>query len=281
MKYGLNLLLWTPEVTAEHAGLLADVKRWSYDGAELPLFGGDEAKGRELGKLCDDAGLARTAVTVCTPEANPISEEAAVRAAGRDHLKAVLDCCAAAGVETLCGPVHSALGVFTGSGRTEDEWDRGVEVLREVADHAADVGVTLAVEAVNRFECYFLNAQTDAADFAAAVDRPACGCMYDTFHANIEEKDPAAAIAHVAGTGTLRHVHVSENDRSTPGEGQVAWDATLAALKEAGYDGWLVIEAFGLAMPELAEPTKIWRRMYPSEEHLAVEGLKFLKRHAE
>ena len=279
MKYGLNLLLWTPAVTAEHAPVLADLKRWGYDGAELPIFTGDESGGRELGRLCDDAGLARTAVTVCPPEANPISEDPAVRAAAVDHLKSVLDCCAAAGVETLCGPVHSALGVFTGRGRTDDEWERAVDVLRAAAGHAGDVGVTLAVEAVNRFECYFANAQTDAADLAAAVGHPACGCMYDTFHANIEEKDPAAAIARVAGTGTLRHVHVSENDRSTPGEGQVNWDATFAALKRAGYDGWLTIEAFGLAMPELAEPTKIWRRMYPSEEHLAVNGLAFMRNH--
>ena len=273
MKYGLNPLLWTPEVTAEQAPILADVKRWGYDGAELPLFGGDESTGRELGKLCDDAGLARTAVTVCTAEENPISPDAGVRAAGRDHLKSIFECCAAAGVETLCGPIHSALGVFTGDGRTELEWNHGVETLRQVAEHAADIGVTLAVEGIYRFESYFLNTQTDAAE----LDRPALGCMCDTFHANIEEKDAAAAIRHVAGTGTLRHVHISENDRSTPGEGQVAWDATFAALKKAGYDGWMVIEAFGLAMSELAEPTKIWRRMYPSEEHLAVEGLKFMK----
>jgi D-psicose/D-tagatose/L-ribulose 3-epimerase len=181
-------------------------------------------------------------------------------------------------VETLCGPVHSALGRFTGAGRTEEEWKRAVDVLTTVAEHADDVGVTVAVEAVNRFECFFLNAQTDAADFAAAVDRPALGCMYDTFHANIEEKDVPAAVRHVAPQ--LRHVHISENDRSTPGEGQVAWAETFATLKEVGYDGWLVIEAFGLAMPELAEPTKIWRRMYPSEEHLAVNGLAFMKRHA-
>ncbi|MFH5805265.1 sugar phosphate isomerase/epimerase family protein [Alienimonas sp. DA493] len=278
MKYGLNLLLWTPEVTADHAPLLADVKRWGYDGAELPLFSGDEATGKTLGQLCDDAGLARTAVTVCTPEADPISPEKTVRAAAVDHLKTILDCCAAAGVETLCGPMHSVLGEFSGSGRTEEEWKRAVETLSAVAEHAESVGVTVAVEAVNRFECYFLNAQTDVADFAAAVDKPALGCMYDTFHANIEEKDPAAALRHVAGQ--LRHVHISENDRSTPGEGQVRWEETFAALKEIGYDGWLVIEAFGLAMPELAEPTKIWRRMFPSEEHLAVNGLAFMKKHA-
>ena len=279
MKYGMNLLLWTPEVTADHAGLLADVKRWGFDGAELPLFAGDEATGRELEKLCDDAGLARTAVTVCTAEADPISADAAVRQAGLDHLKSIIDCCAAASVETLCGPIHSALGKFSGKGRTDAEWDRAVEVLRQAAEHAGNVGVTLAVEGINRFECYFLNAQTDAADFAAAVDRPALGCMYDTFHANLEEKDPAAAIRHVAGTGTLRHVHISENDRSTPGAGQVRWDETFAALREVGYDGWLVIEAFGLAMPELAEPTRIWRKMYSTEEQLAVEGLKFMRAH--
>ena len=278
MKYGLNLLLWTAEVNDSHAPLLEQIKDWGYDGAELPLFGGDEAHGRTLGKLCDDAGLARTAVTVCTAEANPISPDAAVRAAALDHLKSILDCCAAAGVETVCGPVHSALGEFGGAGRTEDEWKRAVDVLSAAAEHARSVGVTIAVEAINRFECYFANAQTDAADFAAAVDRPALGCMYDTFHANIEEKDPAAAIRRCKDQ--LRHVHISENDRSTPGEGQVRWDETFAALKEIGYDGWLTIEAFGLAMPELAAATKIWRKMYPSEEHLAVEGLAFMKRHA-
>ena len=73
------------------------------------------------------------------------------------------------------------------------------------------------------------------------------------------------------------HVHISENDRSTPGEGNIRWDETFAALKEVNYDGWMTIEAFGLALPELAAATRIWRRMYPSEEHLAKEGLAFMK----
>ena len=278
MKYGLNLLLWTTEATPAHAPLLADVKRWGYDGAELPLFAGDEAVGRRLGAMCDDAGLERTGVTVCGPEVNPVSGDPAVRRAAVDHLRGILDCCAAAGIDTLCGPVHSPLGVFTGSPRTDAEWGRAVEVVAAVGEHAADVGVTVAVEAINRFECYFLNSQTDAADFAAAVDRPAVGCMYDTFHANIEEKDPAAALRHAATY--LRHVHVSENDRGTPGTGQVAWDATFETLREIGYDGWLVIEAFGLALPELAAATRIWRRMYESEERLAADGLAFMKRRA-
>jgi len=75
----------------------------------------------------------------------------------------------------------------------------------------------------------------------------------------------------------LQHVHISENDRSTPGQGAVRWDETFDTLKEIGYDGWLMIEAFGLALPELVAATKIWRRMYESEEQLARDGLAFMQ----
>ena len=89
------------------------------------------------------------------------------------------------------------------------------------------------------------------------------------------EGRPADAIRTCAPY--LAHVHISENDRSTPGTGGVNWAANFAALKEVGYDGWLVVEAFGLALPELVAATKIWRRMYQSEEQLARDGLAFMK----
>ena len=99
--------------------------------------------------------------------------------------------------------------------------------------------------------------------------------MYDTFHANIEEKSVAEAIR--ACQQQTVHVHISENDRSTPGNGLVRWDETFNTLKETGYEGWMVVEAFGLALPELVAATKIWRRMYESEEQLAKDALKFMK----
>jgi D-psicose/D-tagatose/L-ribulose 3-epimerase len=99
--------------------------------------------------------------------------------------------------------------------------------------------------------------------------------MYDTFHANIEEKNIADAIRGCADV--LCHVHISENDRSTPGQGKVGWAETFDTLHEIGYDGWMVVEAFGLALPELAAATKIWRRMYESEEQLARDSLAFMK----
>jgi D-psicose/D-tagatose/L-ribulose 3-epimerase len=274
MKYGMNLLLWSGEVTDELMPTCEQLKAAGYDGVELPMFNLD-LDYAALGAKLDGMGLARTAVTIRGEEDNPISPDAAVRAKGVAATKQTLDCCAAAGVETLVGPYHSALGYFSGAGPTADEWKWGIESMRQVAEHAGSVGVKLGVEALNRFECYFLNTHADSTRFVREVDHPACGMMYDTFHSNIEEKSVTAAVK--AGGDKLFHIHISENDRSTPGQGGVRWDESFDAITAAGYDGWLVIEAFGLALPEIAAATKIWRRMYKDEITLATEGLNFMK----
>jgi D-psicose/D-tagatose/L-ribulose 3-epimerase len=275
MKYGMNMLLWTTEVTEAHYSVLDDLKGYGYDGVEIPVFDMDTAKFTALGKQLDSAGLERTAVTVCTGDANPISPDAGIRAAGLDRLKQAIDACQAAGVTHLCGPLHSALGEFTGAGPTEDEWKHGQEILAQAADHAKQAGLMLVLEYLNRFECYFLNSAANCSRFIREVDHPNLRMMYDSFHANIEEKSIAAAIRDSADVTV--HVHISENDRSTPGEGNVDWDTTFATLKEVNYDGWFTVEAFGLALPDLAAATKIWRRMYSSEEDLAKNALAFMK----
>ncbi|MAT14934.1 MAG: isomerase [Planctomyces sp.] len=276
MKYGLNMLLWTADVTEEHDGLLEQIKGWGYDGIEFPIFNTDEANFKRLGDRLDSLGLGRTAVTVCNADANPISPDAANRERAVEYLKKVIDMAAAGGATHICGPIHSALGEYSGAGRTEDEWNRAQDVLARAADYAQQHNITLTVEYLNRFECYFLNTSVDCARFIDEVNHPNLKMMYDTFHANIEEKDIAEAIKACAKQTV--HVHISENDRSTPGEGHVHWDTTFQALKETGYDGWMTIEAFGLALPDLAAATRIWRRMFPSEEYLATRGLAFMKK---
>jgi len=274
MKFGMNLLLWSGEVNDSLFPVIEQLKTIGYDGVEIPIFN-LELDYAAIGQRLDDLGLQRTAVTIRSEADNPISPDPAIRQKGIDANKRTLDVCAAAGVQTLCGPYHSALGFFSGAGRTADEWAWGVESMRATAEHAGQVGVKLAVECLNRFECYFLNSHADAAAFVSEVNHPACGMMYDTFHSNIEEKNLRKALR--AGGDKLIHIHISENDRSTPGEGGVRWGRTFDTIKDIKYDGWLVIEAFGLALPEIAAATKIWRRMYKDEITLATEGLKFMR----
>lgn len=274
MKFGMNLLLWSGELNDDLMPVLQSLKDMGFDGVELPLFNTD-LDYADWGRRLDDLGLERTAVTVRGEEDNPISADASVRAKGIENTKKALDCCNAAGATALVGPFHSALGFFSGQGHSGDEWKWAVDSMRPVAEYAGEVGVTLGVEALNRFECYFLNTHADSSRFAREVDHPNCKIMYDTFHAHIEEKDVPQALRDCADV--LCHVHISENDRSTPGKGNVRWAENFDTLKEIGYDGWMVVEAFGLALPELVAATKIWRRMYDSEEQLARDALAFMK----
>lgn len=274
MKYGMNLLLWSGELNEGLIPILEKLKGMGYDGVEIPLFNLD-LNYADWGKRLDAIGLRRTGVTVRNVEDNPISSDPSVRRRGIEMNKRMLDCCAAAGVETVVGPFHSALGHFSGAGPTRDEWNWGIDSMRHAAEHAGQVGVMLGVEPLNRFECYFLNAQADAAEFCRQVNHSHCRMMYDTFHSNIEEKNVRQALLDVKDM--LCHIHISENDRSTPGAGNVRWKENFDAIAEIGYEGWLVIEAFGLALPELAAATRIWRRMFADELTLAQEGLAFMK----
>ncbi|MBI1902098.1 MAG: sugar phosphate isomerase/epimerase [Planctomycetia bacterium] len=276
MKIGMNMLLWTGDLNDSHLPVLEELKEMGYDGVEIPMFDLNPEKFAKWGKRLDDLGLERTAVTARSAEENPISPDASVRAKGVAANCRALDCCQAAGATIMAGPFHSALGHFTGKGPTEDEWKWGVEGMRKVAAHAKKCDVTLAVESLNRFECYLLNCVADTVRFVRDVEHESCRMMYDTFHAHIEEKDVEAAIHECEDF--LVHVHISENDRSTPGEGNVRWGRNFDTLADIGYDGWLTVEAFGLALPELAAATKIWRRMYDTEEKLARDALKFIKR---
>ncbi len=275
MKIGMNLLLWTTHVTDEHLPLLGKLKKAGYDGVEIPVFEGDAAHFKSLSKELKNHGLGCTTVTVVNEQANPISPDAAVREAAVERLRWTVDMTASLGGEYVCGPIHSPLAVFSGQGPTPDEKKRAADVLRKAAEYAKQAGVTLVVEYLNRFECYFLTTAAEARALVKQVDHPNLRTMYDSFHANIEEKNAANAIRSLADS--MVHVHISENDRGTPGTGHVAWDETFKTLREVNYDGWLTIEAFGRALPALAAATRVWRDLFPSAEEVYTQGLRFIK----
>lgn len=279
MKIGFNLLLYTGHVTEANYGIFPKLKAVGYDGVEIPIFDpSDVVHFKNVGQALKDNGLQCTAVTVLGSEScNAISSVAENRQGAIDHLKKVMDCAHAAGVQTLCGPYYQVLGQFTGAPPSETELNHAAEVHRAIAPIAEAAGVKCAIEALNRFESHLLNTMEQAASYVRRVDHPNFGTMYDTFHANIEEKDPIGAIETVFATGKLNHVHISENDRGTPGKGHIDLEGAIGKLVHLGYDGWLTIEAFSGALPELAAATRVWRDFFPSTDEVYTEGYKLIR----
>lgn len=277
MKLGINLLCLGGHIDASHLPQIERIAEIGYDHVEVPVMRGTVDHYAWLGARLADLGLGR-AQTSIVPEvdANPVSEDAGIRQRGLDHLSWIQDCAEALGSETIGGPFHAPIGHFTGQGPTEAEIDRGVQAHRAMAERAARGGYKLALEHLNRFETYFLNTMAQARAYADKVDHPAFGIMYDTFHANIEEQDQADAIRHL---GEKMHVlHVSENDRGVIGRGQIDFANVLRSAKRAGFDGHIVVEAFGAGVPELAAATRVWRPLFPDFETLFSESHDVIRR---
>jgi D-psicose/D-tagatose/L-ribulose 3-epimerase len=276
MKIGMCMFLWTTHVTADHEALLRDIRATGFDGVEIPVFEGTPDDYARLGGLLDQIGLQRTAVAAMGDPAMNLIGDSAARTAGVAHMGWAIDCAAALGATTLSGPLHSTLGLFSGTGPTAEEIARSISSQRAIGDRAVARGVTIGLEALNRFECYLVNTMQALSDHVDAIGHPAIRAMYDTFHANIEEADPIAAFTR--HRRNIVHVHISENDRGVPGRGNIPWAETYAAIRASGYDDWLTIESFGRGLPALAAATKVWRDFAESPEAVYREGFGHIRR---
>lgn len=245
------------------------------DGIELATFDFASfpaaAARREL-EACRMPGILCSALVAGMSLA---TDDAPLREKSVEFLQAGVRATAEAGLSLFIGPFCSAVGYLPGRRRTADEWLRCVEGLQELGEYAGRFGVRVAIEPLNRFETFFLNTAADALELCREVAHPRIGILYDTFHANIEEKNQMAAIRLLGKH--IFHVHTCENDRGIPGSGPIDWPGVIGALKEVGYDDWLVIESFGPGIKEIAAAACIWRDLAPSVETIATDGLKFLR----
>ncbi len=268
------MLLWTNHVTEQHYPVIDQLKETGYDGIELFLGEGDAPHYAKIGGHLEAMDLGATCVASLAPEENIASPDPAIREAGYNKLKWSIDMGEALKAEVICGPFHSSFAYFTRQPPTYDERQRSIEQLRRAAEYAAKANIILAPEALNRFECYLYNTMKDLYTLVEKVNHPSLGAMYDTHHGNIEEKSQAEAIKTISPY--LKHVHISENDRGTPGSGQVNWEAVFSTLREIRYDGWLTIEAFSTIIPEFANAINVWRDYSPATE-VYLKGLRFIK----
>lgn len=277
MKLGFNLLLWTTHVTEAEWPVIAALKATGYDGVEIPMFEGTPEHYAKLGKHLAAEGLKSSGIGIMPPGigASPVSADKAERERALAHIKWLIDCTAALGGDIAAGPFHQPLGEFVGRGPSEDEINYCADVHRAAAEHAVQYGITLAVEPLNRFECYMLNSARQAAELVRRVGAPNYGYLYDTFHFNIEEDSLVSVIPETIGA--ITHVHISENNRGVPGAGHIDFASVFKALKAAGYDGWMTIEAFGAALPDLAAATKIWRPLFARYEDVYEKGFRLMR----
>ncbi len=276
MKIGAISYLWAEEFGAEHFGILPRLKEAGLDGIEIGILAPKSFPAKAIRRELEKTGLECTACAVIPQGASLISDDAEQRRKGRKHVEECVKLAADAGSRILAGPMYSPVGYFSRKRRTSDEWNYGVESWQELAPIAAKNGIPIAIEPLNRFETYFLNTIADTAKFCDEIGSPDVGLLADTFHANIEEKSIGQALRE-AGRH-LKHIHTCENDRGTPGSGNVNWQEFFETVKAIHYDGWMVIESFSFSMGQLAAAASIWRDIEREPEAVAFDGLEFLRK---
>ena len=274
MDIFMNMLLWSCDIQKKDFHTFEYVKNIGFDGVEFSLGSEQRKSYEDIGTFCDQIGLKRTAVCGAEPEVNAVSSDLNIRKASKLWIRERIDDVVSAGASNLGGPFHSVFNHFTGTPVTDDEILYSIEFLQEAGEYAAEQGVTLTPEFLNRYETYFGNTMEQAKELLDRVNHPSVLGMYDTYHANIEEKSQKEAIHTIAPY--LSHVHISENDRGTPGKGQIDFDLVFQTLQKVGFKGTIAIEAFNRQNQVFADAVNVWRNYSPVEEILR-EGYDYTK----
>ncbi|MEO6328724.1 MAG: sugar phosphate isomerase/epimerase family protein [Ginsengibacter sp.] len=274
-KIGFNVLAWSAVISDELKPIVGRLQKIGYDGVEFLIGSPDIAAYTWMGNYTKDLGLEVTTVFVVGKDENPISRDAAIRAKALERIKWAIDRAYDLNAKLLCGPFHSAHAHFAKRAPEDWEYSYGAEILHAAGEYAAQANITLGLEALNRFECYLCNTMDQLSRLILAVNHPNVKAMFDTHHANIEEKNLSQALVTIAPL--LAHVHISENDRGTPGDGQVHFEEAFSNLAKIDYQSWLTIEAFSRNDPDFANSIGVWRE-YSRPWDIAENGFKFIKK---
>lgn len=275
-KYGVHAYLWSDKLDKDIPWVAGKAKAFGFDALEVPLNVIERVDVPLTRRVLADTGLeCCNCAAGLAFDQNLISDVASERQAGIDHLKRCVDISHELGSPRMGGVIYASWGKIVGRGRTQEEWDRSVQAMRTVGAYAAQAGVSIGLEPINRFEGYFLNTTADGIRLVDEIGLPNVDLLLDMFHANMEDLSFYDSIK--AAGKRVGHIHANENDRGTPGKGHVDWYDVFTALREIGYNGYLVIESFVPDIKEIATQCAIWRPMAPSSDYIAGEGLNFLK----
>jgi D-psicose/D-tagatose/L-ribulose 3-epimerase len=274
VRYGVTTYLWAGDFTPAHLDILPSIKEAGFDGVELPIFRPLQFQAAAVRRGLEANGLQCVVACALVDGLSLATDDDGLRRRTITHISDVVKQAADNGARLVAGPLYSPVG-YKPRRRQDAEWQRVVDGYHALASVLESHGVAIAIEPLNRFETHFLNTAADGVRLCDQIAHPNVGLLFDTFHANIEEKNIAEACRAVARH--LKHVHISENDRGIPGTGHVPIADVIRVLRDIGYDGWLNIESFSFAIADLSAATSIWRDLAPTPEAIAFEGIRRLK----
>ncbi len=277
---GANTWIWVSPLTDADVVVLAPrLAAWGFDVIELPVEHPDDWAPDRTARLLADLGLGATVCAVMPPGRELVAAPPEVVAATQDYLRRCVDAAATVGSPVVAGPMYSSVGRTWRPAPGERARLTGelVAALGPVAEHAAACGVRLGIEPLNRYETSVVNTVDQGLEMIADLPAEAVGLTLDTYHLNIEEQDPAAAVRQAGAAGRLAHVQVCANDRGAPGADHMDWAGLRDALGAADYDGPLCIESFTAENASIATAASIWRPLARSQDAIATDGLAFLR----
>jgi D-psicose/D-tagatose/L-ribulose 3-epimerase len=278
MKFSINTVLFVSPFTNSDTRLFPKFKKWGFDGVELLIEDPAHIDPALVRGALRKNGLGCGSVAAAINPQRDLRGTAASQRNGVKYLCQLIDQMVMLDARVLGGPVYSYVGRAEAYSTAEKrrQWKSVVKNLKIVTRYAAARGRLVCVEPLNRFETDFLNSIDQGLKLIADVGSPALKLHLDTFHANIEEKYQGDAILR-AGKH-LGHFHACGCDRGTPGNDHIDWKSISAALKAIKYDGDIVLESVTLDVPRIARSAGIWRRMEPTRDEIAYDGLKFLRK---
>lgn len=263
---------WTPE-EASHA--IVSSRASGYDYLEVALLDPWSVDVASTRAVLAENGLAVNGSLGLADGTDINSEDEASVAAGERLLRKAVDVIAGLDGDYLCGVIYSKMGRYSAA-PTEHARANAVATISRLADYAADSGVRLGLEVVNRYETNLLNTARQALEFVAEVDRSNVFVHLDTYHMNIEEPDMVSPV--LACGDRLGYVHIGESHRGYLGSGSVDFGNFFRALSSIDYAGPIAFESFSsvVVSPELASALCVWRNLWSDSADLAQHARGFI-----
>lgn len=274
MKLGIHAYAWCSEWNNETLDLIDRVKNFGLEFIEIPLMALDKFDAKAVSTRLQKVGLDAVTSTVLLGDTDITSDEPKIREKGIIYLKDCVQATHDIGATSFSGVIYSQHIKPTRTQPTKETWEYSAQALKEVAQFAKKLNVTIGIEPVNRYETYLVNTCKQALKLLKMIDEDNVKIHLDTYHMNIEEKSFYEA-TKLAGDHLI-HYHLCENDRGIPGTGLVNWDDIFKALGEMQYDGYAALESF-VDMTDNMN-TWVWRKLAPDGNTLLKEGVAFIRK---